>query len=232
MGLHAGGSIKRKFLSDHRTQDYIDAVKATKAAGETKGEYEAIDVKVVWTRMRTHGREGGGAKPAKRSASAPRQTRPESKSSGGGGKPPVKPPSRGQTVQGGEEPRRGSVDRSRVPTGVKQHELDTAQRLADRGDDVVFTPASGVGKSADVMIDGQVWELKSVTGASPDAVARNIRRASDQAPRTILDLTDSPISDDVAKLLTEHYAKRYNMESVRLIRGFDGLDWTYNRAEH
>lgn len=127
---------------------------------------------------------------------------------------------------------RGTVDRSQVPTGLKQHELDAANRLADRGDDVVFTPHTGEGKTADLILDGRLWELKSVFGGSNDAIARNIRRASDQAPRAVLDLTESPISDDVAKSLAEHYAKRYSMDSIRLIRGSDGLDWTYNRAEH
>lgn len=67
---------------------------------------------------------------------------------------------------GGEELRRGKVDRSRVPTGLKQHELDTVQRIANRGHDVTFIPPHDT-KTADVTIDGQPWELKSVTGANP-----------------------------------------------------------------
>jgi hypothetical protein len=40
-------------------QDYIAAVKATKAAGKTKGEYGAIDVKAVLAHMRANRGEGG-----------------------------------------------------------------------------------------------------------------------------------------------------------------------------
>ncbi len=81
-------------------------------------------------------------------------------------------------------------------------------------------------------IDGQAWELKTVTGASPDAVARNIRQASYQARRVVPDMTNSPISDEASKVLVAHYANRYKMQSVRVIRGSTGMDWTNDNAEH
>jgi hypothetical protein len=98
--------------------------------------------------------------------------------------------------QGGEEPHRFGVDRSAVPTGLKQHELDGAERLAARGHRVVFIPVTGKGKIADLMIDDELWELKSISGSSDDAVARNIRRAAKQAPRIVLDMTGSPITGE------------------------------------
>jgi hypothetical protein len=98
--------------------------------------------------------------------------------------------------QGGEEPHRFGVDRSAVPTGLKQHELDGAERLAARGHRVVFIPVTGKGKIADLMIDDELWELKSISGSSDDAVARNIRRAAKQAPRVVLDMTGSPITGE------------------------------------
>lgn len=57
---------------------------------------------------------------------------------------------------GGEEPHRGGVDRSAVPTGLKQHELDAAERLASRGHRVVFIPVTRKGKVADLMIDDEL----------------------------------------------------------------------------
>lgn len=110
--------------------------------------------------------------------------------------------------QGDDEPHHGLVDRSAVTAGLKQHELDGAERLAARGHRVVFIPVTGKGKTADLMIDGEVWELKSISGSSDDAVARNIRRAAKQAPRVVLDMTASSITDDAAKRLVEHYARR------------------------
>jgi Contact-dependent growth inhibition CdiA C-terminal domain len=122
--------------------------------------------------------------------------------------------------QGGEQAHRGSVDRSAVPTGLKQHELDGAKRLARRGHRVVFIPAvARKGKTADLMLNDELWELKSISGSSDDAVARNIRRAAKQASRVVLDITDSPITDEAVKRLVERYAWRYKLESVRAIRG-------------
>jgi predicted PhzF superfamily epimerase YddE/YHI9 len=127
--------------------------------------------------------------------------------------------------QAGEEAHRGSVDRGAVPTGLKQHELDGAARLASRGHRVVFIPVTGEGKIADLMVDDEVWELRSISGSGGDSVARNIRRAAKQASRVVLDLTDSPITDSAAKRLAEHYARRYRLQLVRVIRGFKGMDW-------
>lgn len=125
--------------------------------------------------------------------------------------------------QSGEGPHRG-VDRSAVPTGLKQHELDGAERLAGRGHRVVFIPATGKGKIADLVIDDELWELKSISGSGDDAVARNIRRGAKQASRVVLDMTDSPITDEAVKRLVEHYARRYRLQSVRVIRGSKEMD--------
>jgi hypothetical protein len=133
--------------------------------------------------------------------------------------------------RGGEQARRGSVDRSAVPTGLKQHELDGAERLAGRGHRVVFIPVTGKGKIADLMLDDELWELKSISGSSDDAVARNIRRAAKQAPRVVLDMTDSSITDEAVQRLVERYARRYRLESVRVIRGFEGLDWRFDNVK-
>lgn len=132
---------------------------------------------------------------------------------------------------GGEEPHRGGVDRSAVPTGLKQHELDGAERLAARGHRVVFISVTGKGRVADIVIDNEVWELKSISGSTDDAVARNIRRAAKQASRVVLDMTDSPITDEAVKRLVKHYARRYRLQSVRVIRGSKGMDWRFDNDE-
>jgi Contact-dependent growth inhibition CdiA C-terminal domain len=96
---------------------------------------------------------------------------------------------------------------------------------------VVFIPVTGKGKIADLLIDDELWELKSISGSSDDAVARNIRRAAKQAPRVVLDMTGSPITGEAAKRLVEHYARRYKLQSVRIIRGFRELDWRFDNDE-
>lgn len=96
---------------------------------------------------------------------------------------------------------------------------------------MVFIPVTGKGKTADLLLDDERWELKSISGSSDDAVARNIRRAAKQASRVVLDMTDSAITDEAVKRLVERYARRYRIQSVRAIRGFKGLDWRFDNDE-
>jgi len=44
----------------------------------------------------------------------------------------------------------------------------------------------------------------------------------------VLDMTDSPITDQVVKRRVEHYARRYRLQSVRVIRGFKEMDWRFD----
>jgi hypothetical protein len=83
-------------------------------------------------------------------------------------------------------PGRGSVDRSRVKH-VKQHELDTAQRLADLGKDVTFVAAPGTDRVADVEINAIRWELKSPTSSNPNTIRTRLGRGAQQAVNIVLD---------------------------------------------
>lgn len=56
----------------------------------------------------------------------------------------------------------------RMMNDVRQHELDTAQRLADLGDDVTFVPAPGTDRVADIEMNGARWELKSPVSSNPN----------------------------------------------------------------
>ncbi|TQK29388.1 toxin glutamine deamidase domain-containing protein [Arthrobacter sp. SLBN-53] len=126
----------------------------------------------------------------------------------------------------------GGVDRSQVRRGLRQHELDTADRLARRGHMVAFIAATGAGRSADATIDGETWELKAITGASEDAIARNLRTAAKQADAVVLDVTDSSLSEDRIKVLVAHYGRRYNLQQVRVIRGnAGGMDWRWSNGD-
>ncbi len=96
---------------------------------------------------------------------------------------------------------------------------------------MVFVPVTGKGKVAYVTIDNELWELKSISGSSHDSVARNLRRAAKQAPRVVLDMTESPITDEAAKHLVRHYSTRYRLQSVRVIRGFEETDWRFDDGQ-
>ena len=132
-------------------------------------------------------------------------------------------------------PRRGSVDRSNVKH-VIQHELDTAQRLADLGDKVVFLPAAKDAgrKNPDVMINDEQWELKSPESTKPNTILRRLTRGRQQSPRMVLDLarTDIPIEQaiDIARQALARYPE---IESIRVIGRVtavgEPLDITLNR---
>jgi hypothetical protein len=65
-------------------------------------------------------------------------------------------------------------------------ELGLAQKAADAGHEVFFLPATNNAKSPDVLIDGQVAEIKHVFGTSRRSIEDAIKRAREQRATTIL----------------------------------------------
>lgn len=72
---------------------------------------------------------------------------------------------------------------------VWPHEQKTAQALARAGYTVKFVKKSEdpYATSADVLIDGVLWEMKSPTASSIKAVERNLKRARWQSGNIIFD---------------------------------------------
>jgi hypothetical protein len=92
---------------------------------------------------------------------------------------------------------------------VKPHERETAERLAAAGHDVHFLAESGVGKSADALIDGKQWEFKTVNGTSPDTVTQQLRKGRKQSPRIVLDLVRDTLSEDEVLRQVDRAQERY-----------------------
>lgn len=97
-----------------------------------------------------------------------------------------------------ERPGRVVIPRDKQP---RQHELDTARRLARFGVDVEFLPeidGEGV-KSPDVLIDGEIWELKSPQGSSEKStIDSQLKRGKRQAENLVIDLARCGLDDEVA----------------------------------
>lgn len=72
---------------------------------------------------------------------------------------------------------------------VWPHELRTAEALAKSGRTVQFVRRSEVDheKTADILINGVPWELKSPTASNMKAIERNLRRAVLQAECVVFD---------------------------------------------
>lgn len=79
----------------------------------------------------------------------------------------------------------------RIPDGVNvwPHERETALALARVGKAVEFVKKSNepYATSADVMIDGLLWEMKSPTSGKLRMVERNLRRAAHQSSNVVFD---------------------------------------------
>ena len=97
-----------------------------------------------------------------------------------------------------------------IPAGtdVWPHELETAEALAAAGFEVEFvrrTEGKGA-KSADVVIDGVLWEMKAPESSGEKSLDRVLRRASRQSPNVIVDAarmrrcTDRTAERDLRKL--------------------------------
>lgn len=129
--------------------------------------------------------------------------KPETETGGaGGGKKPPRLPGLGGFDDGPRrslppgDPRRGKVDRSRV-AHVRQHELDTAERLAAHGLDVEFRQESSR-READILIDGVRWELKSPEGGGAQTMRNQLRRGRGQADHLVVDLARTSLDGERA----------------------------------
>lgn len=121
-------------------------------------------------------------------------------------------------VPGGEEPLRGAVDRHAV-RNLRQHEIDTARWLADLGHDVRFIPADSLGKTADIEINSQRWEIKSPTSSNRNTLVRRLGRGAAQSGRVVFDISRTEISIDEASCTAGEALRRYPELSVVWIVG-------------
>ena len=72
---------------------------------------------------------------------------------------------------------------------VWPHEMKTAEALAATGYSIEFVRRSEEQRvtSADVIIDGVVWEMKAPKASNMKAVEKNLRKAMDQSDCVIFD---------------------------------------------
>lgn len=76
-----------------------------------------------------------------------------------------------------------------IPADTKPwpHELRAASLLASHGHTVEFIGASNIAKTADFIIDGTTFELKSPVSKNISAVERNLKRATKQSCNIVFD---------------------------------------------
>lgn len=121
-------------------------------------------------------------------------------------------------MQGGDKPRRGQVDRSQVKHILK-HELHTADRLADLGENVTFVPTSDSPRPDAVLSDGRSWEFKSPAGSNRNTILTKIRDAADRGKENfVLDMSRSAMPLDQVRDLARYAVDNYpGVQNIRLI---------------
>ena len=97
-----------------------------------------------------------------------------------------------------------------LPYGVdpENHERDTADVFLLLGFDVEFiTPIRTKGaRTADVMIGGVLWEMKSPTGNTNKTIERQLQRGSRQSRNIIIDGRRTRLADkEILKELTKKF---------------------------
>ncbi|MEF2672892.1 hypothetical protein, partial [Adlercreutzia sp.] len=67
--------------------------------------------------------------------------------------------------------------------------METAKALALAGYDIVFVdrPGKQGERVADILMDGDTWEMKSPRSDSLKAIEGNVKRARNQSPCVVLD---------------------------------------------
>lgn len=94
----------------------------------------------------------------------------------------------GSRYNGGVEKKRGQIV---IDSGanVWPHEMRTAEALAAAGYTVRFVLRSEEQRvtSADILMDGELWEMKSPVSSNMKAVEKNLRKACDQSCCVIFD---------------------------------------------
>lgn len=74
-------------------------------------------------------------------------------------------------------------------SNIWPHEMETVKALALAGYDIVFVdrPGKQGERVADILMDGDTWEMKSPRSDSLKAIEGNVKRARNQSPCVVLD---------------------------------------------
>ena len=74
-------------------------------------------------------------------------------------------------------------------------------------------------KTADIVMNGQLWEMKTPTGNSKNTIERQVKRATKQSHNIIIDGRRSSITDDLFQLeLKKQCTLRHSIRKLIYIR--------------
>lgn len=86
------------------------------------------------------------------------------------------------------------------------------------GNPIRFIPATGDGRTPDILMGGEIWELKSPKGNGKETIIGMINSARGQAPRLVIDLARTPLSLEAALAQVDYCLARYRgLEAIYII---------------
>lgn len=105
---------------------------------------------------------------------------------------------------------------------VQDHEMATAQALCNAGYDVKFIPNNDFRRSADIYLDGIIFEIKAPKGKNIEAVERNVKKAAHQSKNVIIDSRRIKNVQDrsVQNYLVSNY-KRFHVRKLIFVNRAD-----------
>ncbi|MDZ7578577.1 MAG: hypothetical protein U0904_10455 [Candidatus Nanopelagicales bacterium] len=124
------------------------------------------------------------------------------------------------------------MDRAAV-RNLLQHELDHAEKLADRGHDVVFRSPRPHTRTHDVFINGEAWEMKGLGTGRASGLVDAIRRAAEQSDSVHVDLTRSALTRRQVEDALATIGRRYRRHFRRIVVievDETGVDVTWERT--
>ncbi len=92
---------------------------------------------------------------------------------------------------------RGAQGRLVIDGAAYQKEIDYAKELVRKGHNVVLRGKRAEG--GDLIVDGDLWELKTLQSPSINAVRNNIKGAKKQSPIVVIDGRSAGLSYEVAR---------------------------------
>jgi hypothetical protein len=103
----------------------------------------------------------------------------------------------------------------------EQHEIELAWILARHFNTVVefLRPIEGYRlKTADLVINGQIWEMKSPTGRGRTTVSNQFKRASKQSSHVVFDARRIQLSEDaVLEQVRKECTRRKSIKEVLFV---------------
>ena len=103
---------------------------------------------------------------------------------------------------------------------LEPHEHKTIRFLAEYGMNIEAIRASntpGV-HTADILVDGAIWEMKAAFGGGKSTILRQFRGASKPSDRMVLDLRNAKLSpEDAEKDALGYFKKSRGIRRLRLI---------------